>query len=190
MMKTLETHKWFANQFKSHEQKYLNYQAYNSNIYAILLVWFSLKYESVNTDKDVLAFIYPFILVIFYLIELSDYPFKVYMRFTRPGIFYKNTHYIFSGTKIQLKRIFDKMRKEVEAEKQEFGFRYGDHNNLLDIPLDVYKEDAVDSIRVNNENYIYSHWNLYSYKNAKELQAAVKEINIKTGGFINEIIYI
>ena len=118
------------------------------------------------------------------------------MRFTRLGIFYKNTHYIFLGTKKELEKAFNKMRLEIEEEKKDKNFSRGNHNNLLDMPLDTFCSDNCGCENVHNDvynekNYNCSHWDLYNYETYEKMLEDIEMIkNNKNNRHYNEINYI
>ena len=121
----------------------------------------------------------------------------VFMCFTRLNIFYKNTHYIFTGTKSQLQEAFDKMRQEVDETYKEPYYGRGDHDNLLDTPLDTFCEfkqkcDCCNDADIPNKNYSNSHWYLYSFKTYEKLNEYIQgfKTNPLHNRFMNEIIYI
>ena len=101
----------------------------------------------------------------------------VYMRFTRLGIFYKNTHYFFAGTKSELNNFMLELKKEIDEAKKEVGFGRGDHDNLWDTPLSNC-----------------SNWYLFSYTTEEMFNSALHQLENQRqeqcNGFPNEIIYI
>jgi len=70
--------------------------------------------------------------------NIQEHEHIVYMRFTRLGIFYKNTHYFFTGTKTDLNNFMLERKKEIDEAKKEVGFGRGDHDNLWDTPVDTW----------------------------------------------------
>ncbi len=188
--RTLETHKWFVNKIKkiAEEQQKQHIENINTYIKFIFICGLASLY-----NYHLTLFIFMFVTPTIFIITKKEN--NLYMRFTRPGIFYKNTHYIFSGTKAELKKAFERLKHEVEDIKKEYGFGRGDHDNLLDIPLDTFCNNHchcnVDPI----ENYYCSHWELHSYETHEDLLAEVKRIEkgenkMNFQGYHNEILYI
>ena len=121
----------------------------------------------------------------------------VHLRFTRPSIFYKNTHYIFSGTKTELQRAFQNMRDNIDATKKEDNFGRADHDDLLDMPLDVFCNSLCEcqSRTASEDNYNCSHWSLHSYDSKENLKTKVEELELLNishtyCGVNNEILYL
>ena len=128
----------------------------------------------------------------------------VYMRFTRMGIFYKNTHYFFTGTKTDLNNFMLERKKEIDEAKKELGFGRGDHDNLWDTPLDTWQGGETphdDQVFERAEPFGFeraepsSNWKLYLYANEEEFKSALHLLEIQThkgriNGFPDEIIYI
>jgi hypothetical protein len=118
----------------------------------------------------------------------------VHMCFSRYGIFYKNTHYVFSGTKAYLQAAFDKLQQEVDEDKAEPYFGRGDHDALLDTPLETIPPcDCHDTNLQQIDHYICSHWELHAFATQEKLgvhteKIIKKEYNIN--GFRDEIICI
>lgn len=119
----------------------------------------------------------------------------MHMCFTRPGIFYKNTHYLFSGTKSELQVAFTKLQTDIEEEKKEPYFGRGDHDDLLDMPLDTFCNNLchchndIDK----TSNYKCSQWELMNFHNQEELDNHIKAIATKKiyyNSFPTEIICI
>ena len=110
--------------------------------------------------------------------NIQEHEHIVYMRFTRLGIFYKNTHYFFTGTKTDLNNFMLERKKEIDEAKKEVGFGRGDHDNLWDTPLSRC-----------------SHWYLFSYTCEEEFKSALHQLENQThkdriNNFPDEIIYI
>jgi hypothetical protein len=124
----------------------------------------------------------------------------VHMCFSRSAIFYKNTHYVFSGTKKDLTFAFDKMQQEINEAKQEPYFNRGEYNELLDTPLDTFCSDKcychTDTVTgADKTNYRCSHWALQAFDTDEELEENLQAIKTKThpdfnNGWRNEIEYI
>ena len=203
-MKTLDNHKWFAAKFKQavethlkevEKEKELNKIYRNLIIFAII---FSLG--SFILSGKILLFILRISLLNIYVCILVDKMDNlneptVYMRFTRKGIFYKNTHYFFAGTKQNLEKFIAKERASIESAKKEKGFGCGDHDNLWDTPLDTFCDKYCDCEEYPlMEDYKCSHWELYCYETKEKLlldmnklkQGIIKSTNM----FPNEIICI
>ena len=133
----------------------------------------------------------------------------VYMRFTRLGIFYKNTHYFFAGTKTELNNFMLELKKEIDEAKKEVGFGRGDHDNLWDTPLWGFRPPTTNwGFRPPTTNLVedgferaepfaepFGHWYLFSYTTEEEFKSALHLLENQTqeqcnNGFPNEIIYI
>ena len=114
----------------------------------------------------------------------------VYMRFTRLGIFYKNTHYFFAGTKTELNNFMLELKKEIDEAKKEVGFGRGDHDNLWDTPLWGFRPPTTNLVEDG-----FGNWYLFSYTTEEEFKSALHLLENQTqeqcnNGFPNEIIYI
>ena len=114
----------------------------------------------------------------------------VYMRFTRLGIFYKNTHYFFAGTKTELTNFMLELKKEIDEAKKELGFGRGDHDNLWDTPLWGFRPPTTNLVEDG-----FGNWYLFSYTTEEEFKSALHLLENQTqeqcnNGFPNEIIYI
>ena len=215
--RTIDNHRWFVSQFEGkinkkikneeQEKKYINEMIF------ILLITFTIISYVMRSDYIIL--LHRSLLLYTYLLFIYNHDHKLNltrvnelkkekentifnMRFTRLGIFYKNTHYIFLGTKKELEKVFDKMRLEIEEEKKEKYFDRGDHSNLLDMPLDTFCTDDCGCENNNNnvyneENYICSHWNLYNYETYEKMLQDIEIIknknNEKNNRYYNEINY-
>ena len=131
----------------------------------------------------------------------------VYMRFTRLGIFYKNTHYFFTGTKTELNNFMLERKKEIDEAKKELGFGRGDHDNLWDTPLWGFRPPTTNLVEDGFENGFedgferaesfaepLSNWKLYLYADEEEFNSALHLLENQTqeqcNSFPNEIIYI
>ena len=142
----------------------------------------------------------------------------VYMRFTRMGIFYKNTHYFFAGTKSELNNFMLERKKEIDEAKKEVGFGRGDHDNLWDTPLWGFRPPKGSALSnpSSTTNLVedeferappfgfkdgferaepLSNWKLYLYADEEEFKFALHLLENQThngriNGFPNEIIYI
>jgi len=201
--KTLDTHKWFAAKFKQavethlkemEDKKKLNKIYMNLIIFAIVFSMCSFIFSG-----KYFMFILRISLLNIYLCILVENQKEteptVYMRFTRKGIFYKNTHYFFAGTKQNLENFISKERECIETAKKEKGFGYGDHDNLWDTPLDTFCDKYCDCEEYPlMEDYKCSHWELYSYETKEQLLLHMNRLKqgiIKsTNGYPNEIICI
>ena len=220
--RTLDNHRWFVSKIEKitnikiknvdEKYKYINEMIL---IVLIILISFSIISYIMRSEYIILLnrllILYTYLLFIYihdnklHLIRLMDIKKEnentiFNMRFTRLGIFYKNTHYIFLGTKKELEKVFDKMRLEIEEEKKEKYFDRGDHNNLLDMPLDTFCTDDCGCENnlyndvYNEENYICSHWNLYNYETYEKMLQDIEIIknknNEKNNRYYNEINYL
>jgi hypothetical protein len=126
----------------------------------------------------------------------------VHMCFSRSGIFYKNTHYVFSGTKKDLEFALDKLRQEVYDTQQEPYFNRGNHAELLDTPLDTFCTDKckchlqMESVtETSKKNYTCSHWVLQAFDSDEKLDEHLHAIKTKPHALFdncwyNEIEYI
>ena len=215
--RTLDNHRWFVSQIeKSTNIKIKNvdekYKYINKMILILLIILISFSIISYIMRSEYIILLNRLLILYIYLLFIYIHDNKLHlirlnelkkeeentifnMRFTRIGIFYKNTHYIFLGTKKELEKVFDKMRLEIEEEKKEKYFDRGDHSNLLDMPLDTFcTEDCGcenDDNVYNEENYICSHWDLYNYESKEDLKTNIdKIINKKEINYHNEFIYI
>ncbi len=115
---------------------------------------------------------------------------KVHMCFSRYGVFYINTHYIFSGTKAELQIAFDKLQQEVDEDKAEPYFGRGDHDELLDTPLEAIKDCECHDLDANEQTYDSSHWVLQSFDTQEELDIYIEKICKKKyrNGYSDEFI--
>ena len=119
---------------------------------------------------------------------------KVYMCFSRPEVFNKNTHYIFSGTKTQLRSAFKKIERDNEEMKNDEDFVRTYSDDLLDTPVDTLCDDLChcESELDKTINYDCSVWHLRAFTSQNELDDYDKVIAMQgySNGFRNEIIYI
>jgi hypothetical protein len=213
--RTLDSHKWFlytfvtadikhaaiikayqAELFKTNVQKFIKY---------ILMAFFVYLLLPRLTNIGHIAFI-AFMATLIHTYEthfvsagcVYNKPANsatVHMRFTCPDIFYRNRHYIFSGTQTELQKAFQYMRDDIDDTKKDPYFGRGDHDDLLDMPLDTFCNSLCECTKrtASNENYNCSHWNLHSYESLKELKKQVAELEQLNSlptyiGFENEII--
>lgn len=176
--KTIDTHKWFSSKFKKAEEKQtelIKNRLINNNKFILLLI---INISFLYTG-DIYTFIFQ-IIIIFILCKCKAYRKNiemynkieptVYMRISRLGIFYKDTHYIFLGTKSELKIELNNLCYEDTLTKKEEYFGRGDHDHVTDTPLDIYyyKDDE--------ENYI-SIWDLYNYNSLEDLKECIVTLN-------------
>ena len=148
--------------------------------------------------------------------NIQEHEHIVYMRFTRLGIFYKNTHYFFTGTKTDLNNFMLERKKEIDEAKKEVGFGRGDHDNLWDTPVDTWGfrppttnlvddeferappfgfKDGFERAEPFAEPLPFSNWKLYLYTNEEEFKSALHLLEMQThkdriNNFPDEIIYI
>ena len=201
--KTLDTHKWFAAKFKQAAEKHLKEVEEKKQLNKIYmnLIIFAIAFSmcSFILSGKYFMFILRISLLNIYLCILvekqKETALTVYMRFTRNGIFYKNTHYFFAGTKQNLENFILKERESIESAKKEKGFGYGEHDNLWDTPLDTFCDEHCDCEEYPlMENYKCSYWDLYSYETKAQLllhMNRLKQGTVKsTNKFPNEIICI
>ena len=217
--RTLDSHKWFGHRFAEADKKQavlnkvIQFALFNKALYRcmfwfvlVVLLYCNIPYNLTTFGK-----------ITFVLLSLSFISFyetkrvdshvshdsqamckpTVHMIFTRPTLFYQNTHYIFSGTKTDLQRVFEKQRDIIADMKKEEYFGTEDHDYLLDMPLDTFCNSMCDcSNRTAPEaNYNCSHWNLHAYDSEEELKKQVRELEKEysvhhRNGFPNVIIYI
>jgi hypothetical protein len=122
--------------------------------------------------------------------SIKDYEIKLYMRFTRNGLFYQNTHYLFAGSKRELEKVMSHLRNEVYNFRIENKDSRDEHDKLNDMPLDTFCTDDCRCNAADNENYECSRWELYNYDSQKELEEDIEKVENLKEGFPNEIIYI
>jgi hypothetical protein len=227
---SLDTHKWFLHVFVKAEMEHLattkaqEAVLFKKKVHKTLYYIVSILWIDIWLNNFVLAFMlnlhlnsYGKLMLVFvslltaYIYETrgaeeEEREYKkqpiVFLRFTRPSIFYKNTHYIFIGTQLALQRAFQYMRDDIEAIKKEDNFGRGDHDNLLDMPLDTFCNALCECLSrtAPSDNYNCSHWNLYRYDSEEELlkQAQALEMRLYApnndthnyNGFHDEIIYL
>lgn len=201
--KTLDTHKWFAAKFKQAAEKHLKEVEEKKQLNKIYmnLIIFAIAFSmcSFILSGKYFMFILRISLLNIYLCILvenqKETALTVYMRFTRNGIFYKNTHYFFAGTKQNLENFILKERESIESAKMEKGFGYGDHDNLWDTPLDTFCDENCDCEEYPlMEDYKCSYWDLYSYETKEQLLLHMNRLKQglckSTNGYPNEIICI
>jgi len=208
--RSLNTHKWFLYTLINADIKHASQEAEalkkKVQMYIKILLIFFLVYM-ILPKLNRLGHI-TFTLVMILLITIYETYLKaeeclykkaptVYLRFTCPDIFYQNRHYLFSGTKAELERAFHDMRSDIDATKKDPYFGRGDHDELLDMPLDTFCNSLCECLirTAPNDNYNCSHWNLHSYDSEDDLKKQVKELeklNMSPDyrGFKNEIFYI
>ena len=134
--RTIDNHRWFVSQIEKTINKKIKEKEkkkeYMNEMLLILLITFTIISYIMRSDYIIL--LHRSLLLYTYLLFIYNHDYKLdnltslkeikentifNMRFTRLGIFYKNTHYIFLGTKKELEKVFDKMRLEIEEEKKE-----------------------------------------------------------------------
>lgn len=199
---TLESHEWFATIFADvdiKQQKEIDRRdkliKYNKETNEVTLLFAIICIPLLFLQYHYIIFLLRVLILAAYatFMMIIPQPFSekekndlamVHMRFTRAGIFYMNTHYIFSGTKPDLQRAFDKLQKEIEADKAEPYFGRGDHDNLLDMPLDTfYNNDC------SGNTIVESQWKLFNYASVAELNKDMQWIKLEAyKWFPNEII--
>ena len=207
---TVETHPWFKTEIelvKKNMQKEKRQQEETKRNEKkqdkIEILWMIALYTIVSylTDQQhLLLFVRVPVLWFYYMsiyafqpllidedFGINDEDIKLYMRFTRPGLFYKHTHYIFDGTKRQLERALQKLDQEVEEFKLENQDSRDPHDKYIDTPLDTFCSSTCGCNK--EENEYCSQWILYNYPSFKELCADVKKIEEIHEGFPNEINY-
>ena len=214
--RTLDTHKWFINEFNKAEQKQdkINKAKEETlrdikfNYFVLLtIVYMGLSFTSLNFYGEVVVLLMILALIYNYDRDTWEKIWKnaptplhkpiVHMRFFCPDIFYRNRHYIFSGTKTHLQKAFQLERDNIDFDKSDPHFGRGDHDNLLDMPLDTFCNAFCEClIRTEpHSNYNCSHWSLNSFNSQEELQKDIRELELlnkspEYAGFKNEIIYI
>ena len=212
--RTLETHKWFLNEFNKAEQKQdkINKAKADAlrdikfNYFVLLMIVYSAL-PRLNIYGNLMFIIVTLVLIYIYdratweeIWKNTPTPLNkpiVHMLFFCPDIFYRNRHYIFSGTKTQLQKAFQLERDNIDFDKSDPHYGRGDHDDLLDMPLDTFCNAFCEClIRTEpHSNYYCSHWRLHSFNTEYELQQNIKELELlnrspEYTGFKNEIIYI
>jgi hypothetical protein len=78
---------------------------------------------------------------------------------------------LFSGTKSELQLAFNKLQEDIEEKKKEPYFGRGDHDDLLDMPLDTFCSNLCHCYNDidKTSNYNCSQWELLSFPNQEEL---------------------
>lgn len=218
-VRTLDNHRWFVSQFAEEQaqeaeqaqaqqaqQALLNYNKIFKEHIILIAITFAILSDLDHHDHSLFTLLLFFIIVFSITIKTiytnehithhkQVMEKKVYMCFTRPGIFYKNTHYMFSGTKAELQIAFNKLQTDIEEEKKEPYFGRGDHDDLLDTPINTFCSNlchCIDDID-KTSNYKCSHWELVSFQTQKELDHYVRDIATKRiyyNGFPTLITYL
>ena len=216
--RTLDNHKWFVERielaeeranrqrFKKETDRKIKRNQDKMNIVCLIILFIIVSYL-VTFDQHALVVRMTVMLLYAYSLDMNEnqlIPFAslpplkeediiLYMRFTRPNIENKkNTHYIYSGPKSRLEKVFDRLKTKVD------NYRI---DKLMDTPLDTFCnsqcgcDDEDDTIEYNFENYKCSHWNLYSYDKYEELLEDINEIkkiekDDTYRGLRNEFIYL
>ena len=210
--RTLDNHRWFVSRFaeqaeqeQAEQQDLKKEQAYKTiPIHQVMLIAFGfIVLSNIDENKHALFTLFLFTIILFTM-AISPHEWlepqieekeeekpekKVYMCFTRPEVLNKNTHYIFSGTKSQLRRAFEKIEKYNESD-----FIDTCQDDLVDTPLDTLCDDLChcESELDKTSNYDCSQWKLMSFDTQNELDDYDKAIAMQgyCNGFRNEIIYI
>lgn len=222
--RTLDNHKWFVERielakeranrqrFKKETERVIARNKSKMNAVCLLVLCIFILYLR---DFDHNAFFMRLSILIIYAstidMSLNQYitipvlqedDIILYMRFSRPNIFYKNTHYIYSGPKSRLEKVFDRLKTRVEIYKIDNIKSRDEHDKLMDTPLDTFcnsqcgcDDDNDNILEYNFENYKCSHWNLYSYDKYEELLEDIDEIkkiekDDNYRGLRNEFIYL
>ena len=210
--RTLDSHKWFHNEFNKAEVKLDKINKANEAIqldtkfnYLILLMIIFTCLPKLNIYGKMTVILVTLVLIYLYdRTALEDWfnnkpstrP-VVYMRFFCPDIFYRNRHYIFSGNKTALAKAFQLERDAIDSDKSEPYFGRGDHDDLLDMPLDTFCNELCECLNRTepSANYNCSHWRLHSFNSHDELQEDIRKLEVLNQsptymGFKHEIIYI
>jgi hypothetical protein len=209
---TLETHKWFSRALQMARSKMIskmeekekesrrNNLMWSIKILALMFLVILILYQK-KFDATLLVNMLTFMLHLGNVYYIYMLPIVIdenavdrengylYMRFTRPGIFYKNTHYIFNGTKRRLEKALNQLRKEAEEYRIENKDSRADHDQLMDSPLDTFCTATCSCNDLINEYYC-SHWECYSYDSYNELMDAITKINETRTSFPNEFIHL
>ena len=214
--RTLNNHRWFLSKFAEQEKKHftaepvdekllINYnKVFGENIIIIAIAFIILSH--LNNHKYVL-----FTALLLYIIVMSirlkaktlnkelnykkEEEIKVHMCFSRPTAFGKNTHYIFSGTKNELRSAFEKIERDNNEIENDPNFFNTYQADLLDTPLDTSCDDLChcESEIDKTSNYDCSQWDLKSFATQNELDDYIRIIAMQgycNNGFRNEIICI
>jgi len=207
---TVDTHPWFKTEIEQEkkrmqrEKRQQEETKRNEKINdKIEILWMIALYTVVSylTDQQhLLLFVRVPVLWFYYtsiyafqslLIDedfgINDEDINLYMRFTRPGLFYKHTHYIFDGTKRQLEKALQRLDQEVEEFKLDNQDSRDPHDKYIDTPLDTFCNDKCGCNK--EENEYCSQWLLYNYPSYNELYNDVEKIGQINEGFPNEINY-
>ena len=207
---TVDTHPWFKAEIDNAKKRMQTEKRQQEETKReekkqdkIEILWMITLYTIVSyltNQQNLLLFIRIPVLLFYYLsiyklppllvdedFSINDEDIHLYMRFTRPGLFYKNTHYIFDGTKRQLEKALQRLDKEVEQFKMENQDSRDPHDKKLDTPLDTFCSTTCGCNK--EENEYCSQWSLYNYASFDELYNDVEKIDQNTDGFPNEINY-
>jgi hypothetical protein len=207
---TVDTHPWFKTEIdnakkrmqrekrKKEEEK--NEEKKNDKIEILWMIALYTAVSYLTNEQHLLLFIRLPVLLFYYLsiyklppllidedFGINDEDIQLYMRFTRPGLFYKHTHYIFDGTKRQLEKALQRLDKEVEQFKMENQDSRDPHDRYIDTPLDTFCSTTCGCNK--EENEYCSQWLLYNYPSYNELYNDVENIGQINEGFPNEINY-
>jgi len=209
-IRTLDNHRWFVSRFAEQTEQVQEQDIKKKHVYKtipihqIMLIAFGfIVLSNIDENKHALFTLFLFIIILFTM-AISPHEWlepeteeaeergpekKVYMCFTRPEVLNKNTHYIFSGTKSQLRSALEKIERDNSTD---FIDTYQD--DLLDTPLDTLCDDLChcESELDKTSNYDCSQWKLMSFDTQNELDDYDKAIAMQgyCNGFRNEIIYI
>ena len=223
--RTLDNHKWFVERIdlageranrqrlKKETDRKITRNKDKMNIVCLIILFIIISYL-ITFDQYAFLIRMTVMLLYAYSLDMNEnqlIPFAslpplqeddiiLYMRFTRPNIFYKNTHYIYSGPKSRLEKVFGRLKTKVEIYKIDNIKSRDEHDKLMDTPLDTFCNsqcgcDDNDILEYNFENYKCSHWNLYSYDKYEELLEDINEIqkiekDDNYRGLRNEFIYL
>lgn len=203
--RSLDTHKWFvasiylaediANQKKIVKDTENIIKKNNDKMAIVSLIMLCIIIAYLFT-YDQQAFIVRMTVMLLYASSIDTNPNQLvrisavkeediilYMRFTRPNIFYKNTHYIYTGTKSRLEKVFGRLNTKAEIYRIDNIKSRDEHDKLMDTPLDTFcneqcgceEDQEFDHYNV-PENYQCSHWNLYSYDTPEEMNEDINEL--------------
>ena len=207
---TVDTHPWFKTEIdnakkrmqtekrKKEEEK--NEEKKQDKIEILWMIALYTVVSYLTNQQNLLLFIRLPVLLFYYLsiyklppllidedFGINDEDINLYMRFTCQGLFYKNTHYIFDGTKRQLEKALQRLDQEVEQFKMENEDSRDPHDKYIDTPLDTFCNDKCGCNK--EENEYCSQWLLYNYPSYNELYNDVEKIGQINEGFPNEINY-
>ena len=193
---TIETHPWFKTEIelvkkrmqreKRQEEEKKRTEKINDKLE---IFWMIALYTIISylTDQQHLLLFVRVPTVWFYYLSIyafqpllvdeefgiNDEDIQLYMRFTRPGLYYKHTHYIFDRSKIQLEKTLQKIDQEVEEYKLEVEGSRDSHDKYIDTPLDTFCSTTCGCNKEVNE--YCSQWMMYSYPSFSELCADVEK---------------